>query len=236
MPEKHVSSQFDHELNSVAGRIMEMGGLVESQIKFAIDALSNLDSAAAAQIARLEERVNELDVEIDAELSTIIATRQPTAKDLRLLLGISKATSNLERIGDEANKIGRMVQTIINEGAPRNLPILELRYSGELAAAQLRSALDAFARMDLDSVVSILRQDDLIDKEFEGYTRKLVTYMMEDPRKISISLEMLFLAKSIERIGDHAKNLAELVVYMVKGKDVRHTSVEHVESTLKQGD
>lgn len=236
MPEKHSSSQFDNELNSVASRIMEMGGLVESQIKFAIDALTNLDSSSIEQIAKLEDRVNELDVDIDGELSTIIATRQPTAKDLRLLLGISKATSNLERIGDEANKIGRMVKTLIDEGAPRNLPIFELRYAGELAAGQLRRALDAFARMDTSSVVDIIKKDDLIDNEFEGYTRKLVTYMMEDPRKISISMEMLFLAKSIERIGDHAKNLAELIIYMVKGKDVRHTPVANLESAVGQGD
>lgn len=233
MIQKHTSSQFDHELSTAESRIMEMGGLVESQIKYAIDALSNLDAAAAAQVSKLEDRVNDLEIEIDEELSTIIATRQPTAKDLRLLIGISKATNNLERIGDEANKIARMVVTLIQEGSPSSLPILELRYAGELAATQLRRSLDAFARMDVTTVVDIIKRDDLIDKEFEGYTRKLVTYMMEDPRKIKLSLEMLFLAKSIERIGDHAKNLAELVVYMVKGKDVRHSSVANLESALK---
>ena len=233
MIQKHTSSQFDHELSTAESRIMEMGGLVESQIKYAIDALSNLDAAAAAQVSKLEDRVNDLEIEIDEELSTIIATRQPTAKDLRLLIGISKATNNLERIGDEANKIARMVVTLIQEGSPSSLPILELRYAGELAATQLRRSLDAFARMDVTTVVDIIKRDDLIDKEFEGYTRKLITYMMEDPRKIKLSLEMLFLAKSIERIGDHAKNLAELVVYMVKGKDVRHSSVANLESALK---
>lgn len=234
MTQKHTSSQFDHELSTAESRIMEMGGLVESQIKFAIEALSNLDAEAAAQVSKIEDRVNDLELEIDEELSSIIATRQPTAKDLRLLIGISKATNNLERTGDEANKIARMVLTLIQEGAPSSLPILELRYAGELAATQLRRSLDAFARMDVSSVVDIIKGDDLIDKEFEGYTRKLITYMMEDPRKIKLSLEMMFLAKSIERIGDHAKNLAELVVYMVKGKDVRHSSVATVESALKQ--
>lgn len=233
MPDQHSSSQFEAELNNISSRIMEMGGLVESQIKYAIDAISNFDSRAASLIERLEERVNALDVEIDADLSTIIATRQPTAKDLRMLLAISKATSNLERIGDESNKMGRMIKTIIESNAPRNLPILDLKYSGELAAAQLRRALDAFARRDVSNVVDILKQDDVIDREFEGYTRKLVTYMMEDPRKISIAMELLFLAKSIERIGDHSKNLAELIVFMVKGKDVRHTSVADVENALQ---
>ncbi|RMX08436.1 phosphate transport system regulatory protein PhoU [Corticibacter populi] len=233
MPDKHLSSQFEAELTAISTRIMEMGGLVESQIKYAIDALTNYDAHTISLIERLEERVNELDVEIDAELSTIIATRQPTAKDLRMLIAISKATSNLERIGDEANKMGRIIKTIIDDGAPRNLPVIDLRYSGELAATQLRRALDAFARMDVSSVVDILKQDDAIDREFEGYTRKLVTYMMEDPRKISLSMELLFLAKSIERIGDHCKNLAELIVFMVKGKDVRHTSLENVESAVQ---
>ncbi|PAT36598.1 phosphate transport system regulatory protein PhoU [Vandammella animalimorsus] len=233
MPDQHSSSQFDAELKSISARIMEMGGLVESQIKYAIEALSHFDAHAVELIARLEDRVNALEVDIDADLSTIIATRQPTAKDLRMLLSISKATSNLERIGDESNKMGRMIKTLIDSSTPLNLPIMDLKYSGELAAAQLRRALDAFARHDVSNVVDILRQDDVIDREFEGYVRKLVTYMMEDPRKISLSMELLFLAKSIERIGDHSKNLAELIVFMVKGKDVRHTSVEQVQSALQ---
>ncbi|RRD42248.1 phosphate signaling complex protein PhoU [Comamonadaceae bacterium OH3737_COT-264] len=232
MPDQHTSSHFEAELNAVSARIMEMGGLVESQIKYAIEALSHMDIEAAERIEQLEQRVNALDVAIDADLSTIIATRQPTAKDLRMLLAISKATSNLERIGDESNKMGRMIKTIIENHAALNLPTLDLKYSGELAAAQLRRALDAFARRDVSDVVGILKHDDQIDREFEGYTRKLVTYMMEDPRKISASMELLFLAKSIERIGDHSKNLAELIVFMVKGKDVRHTTVEDVQSAI----
>lgn len=233
MPDQHSSSQFDAELKSISARIMEMGGLVEAQIKNAIDALSHFDTGAVEQIAQLEERVNALEVDIDADLSTIIATRQPTAKDLRMLLSISKATSNLERIGDESSKMGRMIKTLIDSSTPLTLPIMDLKYSGELAAAQLRRALDAFARHDVSDVVGILRQDDVIDREFEGYVRKLVTYMMEDPRKISLSMELLLLAKSIERIGDHSKNLAELIVFMVKGKDVRHTPVEQVQSALQ---
>lgn len=231
-----VPIRFGNQLKAIEGRLMNMGGLVELQIKFAIEALTTLDAEAAQQIAQLEMRVNELEVELDGALTAIIASRELAPKDVRLLIGISKATSNLERIGDEANKIGRMVQKLIAQGAARNLPILELRYAGEFAAAQLRSSLDAFVRMDVGSVVDIIRQDHVIDQEFEGYTRKLVTYMMEDPRKISSIMEMMFLAKSIERIGDHAKNLAELVVYMVNGKDVRHTSVAQVQSAVDQRD
>lgn len=233
MTDLHSSSQFEAELNAISSHMMEMGGLVESQIKYAIDALTNLDSHAVDLIERLEERVNALDVEIDAEISTVIATRQPTAKDLRMLIAISKATADLERIGDEASKSGRIIKTIIDSSSPHNLPIRDLKFAGELAANQLRRALDAFARRDVTDVVDILKQDYVIDREYEGFTRKLVTYMMEDPRKISISMDLLFLAKSIERIGDHAKNLAELIVFMVKGKDVRHISVENVATALK---
>lgn len=233
MTDLHSSSQFEAELNAISSHMMEMGGLVESQIKYAIDALTNLDRHAVDLIERLEERVNALDVEIDAEISTVIATRQPTAKDLRMLIAISKATADLERIGDEASKSGRIIKIIIDSSSPHNLPIRDLKFAGELAANQLRRALDAFARRDVTDVVDILKQDDVIDREYEGFTRKLVTYMMEDPRKISISMDLLFLAKSIERIGDHAKNLAELIVFMVKGKDVRHISVENVATALK---
>lgn len=233
MPPMQSASAFDAELNAISARMMEMGGLVESQIKYAIDALEQFDAQALARIAQLEARVNTLEVEIDALISTSIATRQPAAKDLRMLLSISKATSNLERIGDEASKMGRMIKNLAASTAPLNLPIMELRYTGELAAAQLHRALDAFSRKELKDVLDILRQDGVIDREFEGYARKLVTYMMEDPRKISISMELLFLAKSIERIGDHSKNLAELIIFMVKGKDVRHIALEDMESALQ---
>ncbi|NCV62576.1 MAG: phosphate transport system regulatory protein PhoU [Betaproteobacteria bacterium] len=172
-------------------------------------------------------------VEIDRELSTIIARRQPTAKDLRLLMAISKATANLERAGDEANKIARMVKSLINSGGFRSLPSSELRLTTEMASGLLRKALDAFARLDTSTALSILKEDDLIDKEFDGFVRKLITYMMEDPRTISPSLDLLFVAKALERIGDHAKNIAELIIYIVKGEDVRHTSMEHIESTLQ---
>ncbi|MDD2924802.1 phosphate signaling complex protein PhoU [Rhodoferax sp.] len=233
MPEKHLSTQFDSELSAVSTRLMELGGLVESQIQQAIYALSQFSIEVADQVTATEAKVNAMEVEIDRELSSIIARRQPTARDLRLLMAISKATANLERVGDEAEKIARMVRSIIRSGAPRSLPSLELRVASDMASGLLRKALDAFARLDTVTALTILKDDDLIDKEFDGFVRKLITYMMEDPRTISPSLDLLFLAKAIERIGDHAKNIAELIIYIVKGADVRHASMAQIESVVK---
>lgn len=233
MPDKHLSTQFDTELSAVSSRVMELGGLVESQIRQAIYALSKFSVEVANQVTAAEARVNAMEIEIDRELSIIIARRQPTARDLRLLIAISKTTANLERVGDEAEKIARMVRSIIGSGAPRSLPSLELRVASDLASGLLRKALDAFARLDTQAALSILKEDDLIDQEFDGFVRKLITYMMEDPRMISPSLDLLFLAKSIERIGDHSKNIAEFTIYVVKGADVRHTPMEQIESVVK---
>jgi phosphate transport system protein len=233
MPEKHLSTQFDSELTSVSTRVMEMGGLVESQIRQAIYSLSNFSMEVAEQVSANEVRVNAMEIEIDHDLSSIIARRQPTARDLRLLIAISKTTANLERVGDEAEKIARMVRSIIQSGAPRSLPSLELRAAADLASGLLNKALDAFARLDVNAAVSILKEDDLIDQEFNGFVRILVTYMMEDPRMISPSLDLLFLAKAIERIGDHAKNIAEFIIYVVKGEDIRHSSMEKIELVIK---
>ena len=233
MTDKHLSSQFDSELTGVSARVMEMGGLVESQIRTAVYSLAQFSAEAAAQVTDMEGRVNAMEVEIDKELSSIIARRQPTARDLRLLIAISKTTANLERAGDEADKIARMVKSIIESGSARNMPASELRIAADLASGLLRKALDAFARLDVNMAVSILKEDDAIDKEFDGFVRQLITYMMEDPRAISPSLDLLFLAKAIERIGDHAKNIAEFIIYVVKGADVRHTPMETIESVLK---
>ena len=232
MTEKHLSSQFDSELNSVSARVMELGGLVESQIQHAIHALSHFSLESVAEVEAIEQRVNTMEVEIDHELSSIIARRQPTARDLRLLIAFSKATANLERMGDEAHKMARMVQSIIESGSARQLPTMDLRVGADLALGLLRKALDALARLDTRAAVAILKEDDLIDEEFDGFVRKLVTYMMEDPRTISASLDLLFLAKAIERIGDHSKNVAELIIYLVQGKDVRHTSLDQIESSV----
>jgi phosphate transport system protein len=233
MPEKHLSTQFDSELTSVSSQVMEMGGLVESQIRQAIYSLAQFNMEAAEQVSANESRVNSMEIEIDHALSSIIARRQPTARDLRLLIAISKTTANLERVGDEAEKIARMVRSIIQSGAPRSLPSLELRVAADLASGLLNKALDAFARLDVTAAVAILKEDDLIDQEFDGFVRKLVTYMMEDPRTISPSLDLLFLAKAIERIGDHSKNIAEFIIYVVKGEDVRHSTMEKIEAVVR---
>lgn len=233
MPDKHLSTQFDTELSSVSSRVMEMGGLVEAQVQQAVQALGQFNAEAARGVIALEKRVNDMDIELDHEIASIIGRRQPTARDLRLLMAIAKAVANLERAGDEAEKMARMVLSIIQSGAPRTLPASELRTAADLAAGQLRKALDAFARLDVATAVAILREDDLIDREFDSFVRVLITYMMEDARTISSSLDLLFLAKAIERVGDHAKNIAELIIYIVKGADIRHASIEEIEAVLK---
>jgi phosphate transport system protein len=212
-----------------------MGGLVESQVAQAIYALSNFSGETASQVLQQEERVNAMEVDIDRELSAIIARRQPTARDLRLLIAISRTIANLERTGDEAARIARTVQRLINAGVSSRmrLPVSDLAFEAELATAQLRKALDAFARLDTARALEVLKQDDQIDQEFDGLLRKLITYMMEDPRTISSCIDLVFVAKAIERVGDHAKNLAEIIIYVVKGTDVRHHPVETIEDAVR---
>ena len=234
MADKHLSTQFDSELNSLSSRVMELGGLVESQIRQAMLSLAEFNGDVARQVLETEHRVNQMEVDIDRELSSVIARRQPTARDLRLLMAISKTTANLERVGDEARRIAKMVQSILEKGgAARALPAGELRVAADLASAQLRKVLDAFARLDVTAAVAIMKEDHILDREFDGFVRKLITYMMEDPRTISSGLDLLFVAKAIERIGDHAKNIAEFIIYVVKGADVRHSSMENIESAIR---
>lgn len=235
MTEKHLSTQFDTELSGISTRVLEMGGLVESQVSQAVYALTNFSGETASQVLAQEEVVNTMEVEIDRDLSSIIARRQPTARDLRLLIAISKSIANLERVGDEAARIARTVQRLMNSGVSSRmrLPVNSLAYESELAVAQLRKSLDAFARLDVERALEILKQDDQIDQEFEGLMRKLITFMMEDPRTISASIDLIFVAKAIERVGDHAKNLAESIIYVVKGADVRHATVEQVETIVR---
>ena len=235
MTDKHLSTQFDAELSGISTRVLEMGGLVESQVAQAVYALTHFSSETASQVLVLEETVNSMEVEIDRDLSSIIARRQPTARDLRLLIAISKTIANLERVGDEAARVARTVQRLINTGVSSRLrlPVADLKFESELAITQLRKALDAFARLDVEKAVEVLKQDDQIDQEFEGLMRKLITFMMEDPRTISSSIDLVFVAKAIERVGDHAKNLAEQIIYIVKGTDVRHNSIEDVETMVR---
>ncbi|BBJ23873.1 phosphate signaling complex protein PhoU [Candidatus Nitrotoga sp. AM1P] len=226
---EHTSRQFDAELEAVRARVLQMGGLVESQIRFAIEALVNGDVPLMNRIINDDHRVNAMEVEIDESCNQIIARRQPAAGDLRMVMTVIKTITDLERIGDEAEKIARMGKLL----SQRNSLILprytEIKHAADLALDMLRKSLDAFARLDLAYAAQVVRQDELVDEEFRTIMRYLITFMMEDPRTISTALEILFVAKAIERIGDHAKNMSEYVVYMVKGKDVRHVTVEEIE-------
>ncbi|MGT0191471.1 phosphate signaling complex protein PhoU [Burkholderia pyrrocinia] len=222
MSDKHLSSQFDADLNAVSSKVLEMGGLVESQIVGAMHALNEFDRDSAEKVIAAEETLNAMEVDIDQECGNIIARRQPAARDLRLLMSISKTITNLERAGDEAEKIAKRVRRLVDEPAARAVNIAEIKVSGEMAVTILRRALDAFARLDTVAAAQIVKDDKEIDMEFRAFVRKLVSYMQEDPRTISVGLDYLFIAKAIERIGDHAKNIAEFIIYIVKGTDVRH--------------
>jgi len=232
MPDKHLSTQFDADLEVISNNLMRLGGLVESQVSQAIYALSVSSAEVAEDVLEIENVVNALEIEIDHEIASFIARRQPTAGDLRLLVAMSKTTANLERAGDEAAKIARKVTSIVNGVAPLALPFSELRICGELASELLRKTLDAFVRLEVPTAVGILQNDGVFDREFDGFIRKLITYMMEDPRTISASLDLIFIAKSIERIGDHSRNIAEFIIYIVEGRDVRHTFLADTESLL----
>jgi phosphate transport system protein len=236
MADKHLSSEFDAELGAISNRVMEMGGLVESQLAQAMYALSTFSQETASQVLDRELIVNRMELEIDRDLSGVIARRQPTARDLRLLIAVSKTIANLERVGDEAARIARTVDKLINAGVSTRLrqPVADLGYAAELATAGLRKALDAFARLDTARALEVLKEDDQIDQEFDGFMRKLITYMMEDPRTISASIDLVFVAKAIERVGDHAKNLAEVIIYVVKGTDVRHAPLEMVKNAVRR--
>lgn len=222
MPDKHLSSTFDADLNHLCAQVLEMGGLVEAQIGQAMQALNAFSVEAAEHVMQQEQRLNAMEIEIDEACHKVIARRQPAARDLRLLMAISKTITNLERAGDEAEKIARRTCGIVNHGQARKIDISEIRVAGELAVSILHGALDTFARLDVNAALQIVRDDRAIDDEFDAFVRKAVTYMMEDPQTITMALDLLFIAKAIERIGDHAKNIAEFVIYIVKGTDVRH--------------
>jgi phosphate transport system protein len=230
---EHTSKQFDAELESVRSRVLQMGGLVEEQIIRAMDALGAGDMQMIDKVINDDHRVNAMEVELDELCSHIIARRQPAAVDLRLLITVIKTITDLERIGDEAEKIGRMAK-LIHTAERLHLPRMDLSHVADRALAMLRQSLDAFARLDVSEAMRVVKQDNEVDDAFRAIMRQLITFMMEDPRTITRSLEILFIAKAIERIGDHAKNMAEYVIYMVKGRDVRHTSIEEVEKEILQ--
>jgi phosphate transport system protein len=229
MSDKHISSKFDADLILLSTRLLEMGGLVESQIALAMEVVNTFDLPLVERVLEGERRLNAMEIEIDEVVSNIIARRQPAARDLRLLMATSKCVANLERAGDEARKIAKRMRRIAMDGAARSINIAEIKVSGEMASQILRRALDAFARMDTVAAAQIVQDDEAIDNEFRVFVRKLVTHMMQDPRTIAIGLDYLFIAKAIERIGDHATNIAEFVIYVVKGTDVRHVAHEQLE-------
>ena len=234
MPDKHLSSQFDADLNSLSAHLLEMGGLVESQVLMAMKAFSGLDRDIADEVMAKELEVNNYELSIDAQCAEILARRQPTARDLRLVMAISKAITNLERAGDEADRIARRTKHVVEDSAAHVINVAEIRLAGQLAASLLRRSLDAFARLDPIAAATIVQDDQQIDDEFRAFVRKLISYMSEDPRVISVALDMLFIAKAVERIGDHAKNIAEFVIYVAKGSDVRHLSREQLSQEVNK--
>jgi phosphate transport system protein len=220
---EHASKQYDLDLGSIRSRVLAMGGLVESQIRRALDALATGDAALADAVVADDHRVNAMEVALDGDCSHLIVRRQPAASDLRMIFAITKTVTDLERIGDEAQKIARMAKNIQERGGTQAPPVVQVRHAAEAAISMLRRTLDAFARLDVDTARAVIRDDAGIDTEFRSILRQLITFMMEDPRTITTALEIVWIAKAIERIGDHAKNMAEYVIYIVEGTDVRHT-------------
>jgi len=231
---EHIAKQFDADLENIRSRVLQMGGLVEQQIVRAFDALENGDLMLADEVVATDHDVNRQEVELDEACAHLIARRQPAASDLRLIMAVIKTITDLERVGDEAKKVAKRARTLHSGDMPF-VPRIELRHGANVAIDMLRKALDAFARTDPTVSAQIARQDKEVDAEFKASMRQLITFMMEDPRTISSSLELLFIAKAVERIGDHAKNISEYVVYMVKGRDVRHIGLEGIEREVASG-
>ena len=219
--ENHIMKQFDEELEEIRTRLMEMGGKVEQQLQNAIRAISDADSKLAEDVIAEEQHVDEMEVDIDEACILIIARRQPAASDLRLVMMVTKAVNDLERIGDEAKKIANHAVILAEQGGSSE-GYTEIRHMGQSVSRMLANALDAFARFDVDAAMRTLEEDKQIDLDYKTALRELVTYMMEDPRSISRVINVLWVIRSLERIGDHAKNLCEQIVFVVKGKDIRH--------------
>ena len=231
---KHISGQFNAELEHIRTQVMIMGGMVEQQLTDAITAMHNLDGELAQRVIDGDQKVNMMEVEIDEACVRIIAKRQPTAIDLRLVMAIIKTISELERIGDVAEKISR---TALEKFGQQHLPLLvSLESLGRHTVQMLHDVLDAFARMDLNAAVEIYREDKKVDQEYEGIVRQLMTYMMEDPRTIPSVLTALFCARAIERIGDRCQNICEIIFYFVKGQDFRHVGGDRLDELLSGDD
>ena len=228
---QHISKQFNADLEEVRSHILAMGGMVEKQVVDAVQALVEGDSGLATEVISNEKQVNGMERRIDEECTRIIALRQPAASDLRLLVAATKANTDLERIGDEANKIAKMAIKLTEEGqAPRGY--VEIRHIGTHVLSMLHDALDAFARLDSEQALRIMKEDKRVDEEYQAAARTLLTFMMEDTRNISRCMSVMWVLRALERVGDHACNIAENVIFMVKGEDVRHTPVEEAEKVV----
>jgi phosphate transport system protein len=233
----HISRQFNEELENVRSQVLKMGGVVEEQIGHAVQALVEMDCALARQVIAADNRVNAMDVAIDEECTLILARRQPAASDLRLVMAVIKTITDLERIGDEAKRVARMVveemQGTLNQEIRQ-----ELDHMGGLVKDMLRQVLDAFARLDVDTAVEVVHRDSKVDAKFASITRQLMTYMAEDPRSIPAILNIMWAARAMERMGDRCENIAEYIFYLVYGRDIRHTSVDEAlaEVTTRQAE
>jgi phosphate transport system protein len=233
MVSEHIYKQYDSELEAVRAKVLEMGSLVEQQIVDALEALTTSNAKLAKRVINNDHQVNALEVQIDEDCSHIIALRQPAAGDLRMVLMMIKTITDLERIGDEAAKVARLALKSSETDRMWTPRFAEIKTMANLTREMLHMSLDAFARSDATKVLPIAQMDEQVDGQYQMTIRQLITFMLEDPRTISMSLEVLFVSKAIERIGDHAKNISEYVVYMVKGKDVRHSTIEQMEEDAK---
>jgi phosphate transport system protein len=230
----HISRRFNEDLERVRSKVLGMGGFVEQQLQKAITALIEGDSSLGEEVAMDDHQVNNMEVAIDEECSRILATRAPAAGDLRVIVAIIKTITDLERIGDEGEKIGYIASRLATMERPVD-KYREIKHLGRVVSEMVHDALDAFARMDVESALRVARQDRLVDEEYEAIQRQSITFMMEDPRTIRRALDVMWVVRALERIGDHAKNISEYVIYMVHGKDIRHTSLDDVERELRAG-
>jgi len=227
----HILSRFNADLEGIRSGVLQMGGFVEQQLQNGVKALTLGDSRLGEEVARLDHKVNAMEVSIDDDCSRILATRNPTASDLRLIVAVIKTITDLERIGDETEKLGRISARLSGLDRPADR-YREVKHMGDLVAEMVHGALDAFARLDTEAALDVARRDRVVDEEYEAIQRQCITFMMEDPRTIRRALDVLWVARALERIGDHAKNICEYVIYMVLGKDIRHLSIEDVEQQL----
>lgn len=229
---QHISQQFDEEMEELRHKVLKMGGLVEQQILEANKALQSSDVSAAEKIIRRDHKVNALEVSIDESCTQILARRQPAATDLRMVIAVIKTITDLERIGDEAEKIAKMALRLAEDDVNLSSQYAGFHHISDFVARMVHDVLDAFARLDVDAAVQVVRDDETVDNEYKNLMRTLITFMMEDPRKISEVLDIMWAARALERIGDHSKNIGEYVIYLVKGKDIRHLDIDEVEKDI----